>query len=150
VVDERHEGEADVLGTLESALPVNPERPSSQVEVTTMETRFGPLLQWSPHGPHHPTGPHGPMGPGGWIGTGWTMPWGAGGVGPGPFWALVALLLVVGIVALGLYLTGRLGGANAPDSDARRVLAVRYARGEIDDDEYERRRTRLDDGSSSS
>ena len=77
------------------------------------------------------------------------MPWGTGGTGLGLFWALVALALVVGVLALGLYLMGRLGDAGDTGSDAMRVLDVRYARGEIDDEEYERRRTRLGGRSSS-
>jgi putative membrane protein len=142
-----------VLGTLESALPVSPEQPSSRVEVTTMNALFGLLLQWNPHGPHHPTGPHGPMGPGGWS-AGGTMPQGAGGVGLGLFWALVALALVAVIVA-GAYLALRAfdGDRQAEDgdrgTDALAILRRRYASGEVDDEEFERRRTRLGGGSSS-
>ncbi len=49
------------------------------------------------------------------------------------FWTV----LVLGVVALVRHL-GRSAGPAAP-ADAEHVLAARYARGEIDDDEYHRR-----------
>ncbi len=52
------------------------------------------------------------------------------------FWTV----LVLGVVALLRHLgrsAGQAGGA--PPADAEHVLAGRYARGEIDDDEYHRR-----------
>jgi len=92
------------------------------------------VLQHGPHGPH---GPHqGPMGPAG----------GAGGMGGGYVWGLVWVLFVVAVVAIALYLVFRLAGeqeASETGDDALAVLERRYARGEIDDDEFEQRRTRL-------
>lgn len=100
------------------------------------------LLQAGPHGPH---GPHGPMGPNG--GAGWgTMPWGTAGGGawllPALLWLLVLLAVVAGLV----YLAWRLvlaDESSADPPDAMCVLETRYARGEVDDEEFERRRDRL-------
>lgn len=110
-----------------------------------MTNSLGLLLQWGPHGPHNPTGPHGPMGPNGWAGAGGMMPWGAGGTGLGLLWWLVLLALVVAVVA-GAYLalSARDSDRRNGDADALTVLRRRYASGEIDDDEFERRRDRLD------
>jgi putative membrane protein len=57
------------------------------------------------------------------------------------------LLVLVGLAILG-YVTVRLaqGGRSAPPGDsatARQILDERYARGEIDEDEYRRRRSTL-------
>jgi putative membrane protein len=75
------------------------------------------------------------------------MPWGAGGAGlfPALLWLVVLAALVGGLA----YLALRRLDERAPDergpgkSDARTVLETRYARGEIDDEEFERRRDRL-------
>ncbi|MEF8840258.1 MAG: SHOCT domain-containing protein [Haloarculaceae archaeon] len=108
-----------------------------------MTDLLGILLQTGPHGPHGPTGPHAPMGP---NGGGWgAMPWGAGsdaGLFPTLLWLLVLLAVVAGLA----YLAWRLvlveeSSADAPE--AMRVLETRYARGEVDDEEFERRRDRL-------
>jgi len=101
-----------------------------------------PLAQWQPgphgpgpHGPHWGGGPMGPMGPGG---TGMS---GAGlGLGVGGWWlVLLFALLVVGVVAAALYLTSR---EDAEDG-ALAVLRERYAAGDLDEEEFERRRERL-------
>ncbi len=69
---------------------------------------------------------------------GWTMGW---------MW-LWPVLIVVGLAILG-YVVLRLGqdrrdgsptGPGLPGSSARRILDERYARGEIDEEEYRRRR----------
>jgi putative membrane protein len=67
------------------------------------------------------------------------------------FWALVITLIVLGIRWLVRVDHGsRLGGPGAsgwtrPD-DPLEILRQRYARGEIDDEEYERRRKLLSGG----
>jgi putative membrane protein len=62
------------------------------------------------------------------------------------FWGLV----IAGIVVLVRYLTsGRQGGGPAADGGQRgaeELLAERFARGEIDEDEYTRRRQLLREG----
>lgn len=74
-----------------------------------------------------------------------------GGWWPGMIlgWVFMILLLVglvVAVVALVRWL-GRTGGqpaGSAPPGDARRILEERFARGEIDEDEFTRRRRQLD------
>lgn len=100
----------------------------------------GALLQVGLYGPHGPMGPHGPTGGGGW-GTG---PWDAGLAGSrtGPavlLWLALALVVVAAVV----YLARRVAGRQPAGTDAVAVLETRYARGEIDDEEFERRRERL-------
>ena len=107
---------------------------------------LGILLQAGPHGPH-PTGPHGPMGPNGAGGWG-AMPWSAGGAGllPTLLWLLVLLAVVAGLAYLAWRLAGGRSLAGTDTStrtDAVGVLETRYANGEIDDEEFERRRDRL-------
>lgn len=79
------------------------------------------------------------MGPGGGLGMGWMWLW----------W----LLILIGVVAIavGLVWAGRRGagrddraGSQAPVSTARQILDERFARGEIDEDEYRARRRELD------
>lgn len=90
-----------------------------------------------------------------WHDGGWGWGWGGGGwffmvVVMVLFWALI----IVGVVALVRYLTashhGRPGGSppasGGPWGGNRRaedLLAERFARGEIDEDEYQRRLTVL-------
>lgn len=60
-------------------------------------------------------------------------------------WMLIwPLLVLVGLALLG-YVAFRLarGGTAGRSSPARRILDERYARGEIDEDEYQRRRDGL-------
>ncbi|AXG10823.1 SHOCT domain-containing protein [Haloplanus rubicundus] len=81
-------------------------------------------------------GPMGPAGPG----------TGAVGLGFGGWWlVLLFALLVVGVVAAAFYLqsreTGRDGGKT--EDGALAVLRERYAAGDVDQEEFERRRDRL-------
>ena len=61
----------------------------------------------------------------------------------GWMWAsfLLVLVVLVGLVWLVVRLIGNAGGT--PQSSARRILDERYARGEIDEEEYRRRRADL-------
>jgi putative membrane protein len=133
---------------LESVSPLRVVDDYPPVEVNTMTDTLGVLLQWGPH--HGPHGPHAPMGPGGGAGMGGAMPWGTAGAGGfGLVWPLVLLGLAVAVLVAGVYLLRRLDADRTAESDALTVLRGRYARGEIDDEEFQRRRTRLDGGPSS-
>jgi putative membrane protein len=68
-----------------------------------------------------------------WFG-GWGLHW---------VWMLVFWVVVIGLIAWGV---ARLAPSSRGDSEdrARSILDQRYARGEIDDDEYRRRRDELD------
>lgn len=84
---------------------------------------------WAGHGP-------GMMGHGGW--GGWLM---------GPLMMLIFIGLIVGAVVLAVRLTGgdvgpRRGGT--PDRSLQ-ILRERYAKGEIDAEEFEARRRTLDE-----
>lgn len=84
-----------------------------------------------PHGPHWGAGPAGGMGSGLGMGGGWLV------------LLLVLALLVVGVVAAALYLRGETGDTDRTADDALATLRERYATGDLDDDEFERRRERL-------
>jgi putative membrane protein len=104
-------------------------------------TGITPFAQWQP-GPHGP-GPHGPhWGAGPTGGTGMD----AAGLGVGGWWLpLLFALLVVGLVAVALYLTTRADDAGDADG-ALATLRERYAAGDLDEAEFEHRRDRLTDG----
>ena len=73
----------------------------------------------------------------------WNMWWGGGGVGMwfGPLWMFVWLALVVAvIVAVIRWLSEKGGSGDRPGRGARDILDERYARGEIDRDEYMKRK----------
>ena len=71
----------------------------------------------------------------------WNMWWGGGGMWLGPLWMIVWLgVLVAIIVGLVRWLGGTGGGGVTPTRTARDILDERYARGEIDREEYMRRR----------
>ncbi|MFC0004925.1 SHOCT domain-containing protein [Micromonospora siamensis] len=57
-------------------------------------------------------------------------------------WSLLGLAVLVGLIWAMFRLTERERGP-AGSSSARRILDERYARGEIDEEEYRRRRTAL-------
>lgn len=72
------------------------------------------------------------------------------GWGPGAWIAVAFLMLVFWAVVVGAIVavvrsdrTRRGGEGQPPANDAERILAERFARGEIDDDEYTRRRDLL-------
>lgn len=69
-------------------------------------------------------------GPGGWIAMGLMML---------AFWGLVAVLVVYAVRSLGHRPADHAGAPPAPDR-AQQLLDERFARGEIDADEYNRRR----------
>lgn len=58
-------------------------------------------------------------------------------------WLLFAVLLVVGVVVLVRALTDRGVGTGSRGSSAIEILEERFARGEIDRDEFEERRRSL-------
>jgi len=116
----------------------------TEVSTMTLQSAFAGLLaQWQP-GPHGP-GPHGPH----WGGGG--HHWGAGtgidgaGLGPGVGGWWLVLLLALLVVAAALYLTTRDAGSD-DEGGADAVLRERYAAGDIDEEEFERRHERLTDG----
>jgi putative membrane protein len=76
---------------------------------------------------------------------GGAMPWEAAGGGLGPFPGLLALFVLLAVLVAVAYLVRQLvgEGTTARGDDALRVLETRYARGEVDDEEFERRRDRL-------
>lgn len=64
-------------------------------------------------------------------------------------WLLVPLLIIAAVVVLVVALTRRglsegSGSVAPPNSSARAILDERYARGEIDHEEYMRRRVELE------
>jgi putative membrane protein len=70
--------------------------------------------------------------------------WHTGWILPTAVTVIFLALVIAGAVLAALYLTSppRRSGANPtvkPPGGAEEVLAQRYARGEIDDDEYQRR-----------
>jgi putative membrane protein len=70
-----------------------------------------------------------------WMGWGWSGMW----LGPVFMIALLALLIAA-IVALVRWMGGTSGDGVARVRTARDILDERYARGEIDREEYQRRR----------
>ncbi len=72
--------------------------------------------------------------------------WGWGGMIIGPIMMIVFIAVIVGAVVLVLRWTGLGGSAVAGGANkARHILAERFARGEIDKDDYEERKRVLSD-----
>ena len=72
--------------------------------------------------------------------------WGWGGMIFGPIMMIVFIALIVGAVVLVIRWTG-LGGSSVAGgaNKARQILDERFARGEIDKDDYEERKRVLSD-----
>lgn len=66
-----------------------------------------------------------------------TMGWGWGGMWPGPLFMIAVLALIVAVVR---WLGSSSDDAGRRAHTARDILDERYARGEIDREEYRRRR----------
>jgi putative membrane protein len=80
------------------------------------------------------------QGPGPWQMHDWTG-WGWGGMWLGPLFMIIPLvLLIVAVVALVRWMGGGGGNGGGRVRTARDILDERYARGEIDREEYQRRR----------
>ncbi len=72
--------------------------------------------------------------------------WGWGGMIIGPIMMIVLIALIVGAVGLVIRWTGLGGSAVAGGANkARHILDERFARGEIDKDDYEERKRVLSD-----
>ncbi len=72
--------------------------------------------------------------------------WGWGGMIFGPIMMIVFIALIVGAVVLVIRWTGLGGSAVAGGANkARHILDERFARGEIDKDDYEERKRVLSD-----
>jgi putative membrane protein len=72
--------------------------------------------------------------------------WGWGGMIFGPILMIVFIALIVGAVVLVIRWTGLGGSAVAGGANkARQILDERFARGEIDKDDYEERKRVLSD-----
>lgn len=71
----------------------------------------------------------------------WNMWGGGGGMWFGPLWMIVWLVVLVAvIVVLVRWVGGIGGGADRSGRGARDILDDRYARGEIDREEYMKRK----------
>mgnify|MGYP002761577921 CR=1 FL=1 len=104
-----------------------------------MNIPFQSFAQW---GPHH--GPHGPMGPD-WVARSGLAPWSrAGAEGFALLLPILSILLLAVLVIGAIYLLGTMSNQREPDH-AQKLLRERYARGEITDEEFETRTTRLTD-----
>jgi len=68
--------------------------------------------------------------------------WGSGmGLGMWIFW-IVLILIIVALVKT--FAPGRGSSSGNPDNNPMEILKKRYARGEIDEEEYNRRRHELE------
>ena len=81
------------------------------------------------------------QGPGpGWMHD-WGTGWGWGGMWLGPLFMIVPLALLIALIVLLVrWLGGGSDDGGRPVRTARDILDERYARGEIDREEYQRRR----------
>lgn len=80
-----------------------------------------------------------------WGGYGWTGGWMGPvmGVSAVLWWVLVAVIVIALVRWLRAPQSGGQPGAGTPAQDPRQVLDLRFARGEIDADEYADRRRLL-------
>jgi putative membrane protein len=69
-------------------------------------------------------------------------------MGPGMWWAMWVLptIFLGALIGFGIWAVRRFGGRRPP-SDASRILEERFARGEIDGEEYRSRLATLEKGS---
>lgn len=76
----------------------------------------------------------------------WYTGWGGGGMGFGSVFMIVPLVLLIVVVVLLVRWAGGSRGESPRESarSAREILDERFARGEIDDEEYRRRRKLLE------
>lgn len=79
------------------------------------------------------------------------MGWGGQGYGMGGFGGITMILfwglIIIGIFLVIKYLTsGQSSNAPPPERDPLQILKERYARGEIDTQEFEERKKMLGDG----
>lgn len=70
-----------------------------------------------------------------WGSWGWMAAWHLLG------WAVLAVVIIVTVTLISRRATGADGGADRPDPE--QILAERFARGEIDTEEYRSRREEL-------
>ena len=79
------------------------------------------------------------------------MGWGSQGYGMGGF-GWIAMILFWGLIIIGIFLvikhltSGRSVNPPPAESDPLQILKERYARGEIDTQEFEERKKMLEDG----
>ncbi len=74
----------------------------------------------------------------------WGLGWGGGGMFLGPLFMVAWLAMLVALVVLLVrWLGGGSPGTGSAPRTAREILDERYAKGEIDHDEYEKRRKTL-------
>ncbi len=72
---------------------------------------------------------------------GWGMGWGWGGMFLGPLFMIAWLALLVAVIVLLVrWLGGGSFGVGSPARTPREILDARFAKGEIDQEEYEKRR----------
>jgi putative membrane protein len=74
----------------------------------------------------------------------WQMWWGGGGMWFGPLWMIVWLALLVAVIVLLVrWLGGGSLGMGSPHRTPREILDERFAKGEIDQEDYDKRRKTL-------
>jgi putative membrane protein len=78
-------------------------------------------------------------GQGPWHMHGWGMGWG-GGMVLGPLLTIGLVILLIALIVPFIRWTGAGRAANTPTRTARDILDERYAQGDIDREEYMRRR----------
>ena len=75
---------------------------------------------------------------------GWGMDWGWGGMFLGPLFMIAWLALLVAVIVLVIrWLGGGSFGVGSPPRTPREILDERFAKGEIDREEFENRRKAL-------
>ncbi|GGE39106.1 hypothetical protein GCM10011367_11910 [Marinicauda pacifica] len=62
----------------------------------------------------------------------------------GGLWMILVWGVIIGLPALLVWFAVRRGGGSERQANPREILEKRYARGEIDEEEFERRKRNLD------